>query len=93
MKKPDENEMFILRNIEAGKKFEAGLDTSLAVPAMWRCITNGWVDGGRLTVEGSAVISPVKVTKGNFEIIVLKEDKTKLPIPLPPKGGWGVLPP
>lgn len=74
--RPDEHEMAILRNIEAGKRFEHGLVQDIAVRAMFRCITKGWVSASRLTDAGRAVLGPPKLAKGNYIITVVKEGKS-----------------
>ncbi len=91
-KKPNEHQMEVLRNIEAGRDFYYGMSTDIAVPAMWKCIENDWVSRNRLTEKGRAVLTPTKPAKGNVEVTIIKEEKPKPPIPLPPIGGWKNMP-
>lgn len=68
--RPDEHEMAVLRNLEAGKRFEHGLDQTIAVRAMFRCLTKGWVSSSRLTEAGINIIKPAK---GDYIITVIKD--------------------
>lgn len=84
--------MLILRNLEAGRSYEHGIDPDLAVPAMMNCLLKGWADRNRITPEGRKVLELAIPAKSKVEITIIKEEKVKPPILLPPKGGWGTLP-
>lgn len=88
-KRPSENELAILRNLEAGRDFTHGLHSSVAAPAMFRCVLNGWASQNRLTDAGRKALELEKPIKGaHYEVTVIKEEKPKPPILLPPAGGW-----
>ena len=93
-RKPTEDEMAVLRNLESGKSFEYGLPDTLSVPAMFACVLAGWADRNRITAAGRAVLALAPpASKGPaVTISVLPTEKPKRPILLPPKGGWGTLP-
>src|SRR5262249_50038640 len=99
--RPTELQVAILKNLARGRSFEAGLGALIndALPAMMQCVLAGWVDTGRITEEGRAVLaremefavgfSPKpKPQVEHVEIRVIKE---KPPIALPPVGGWRML--
>jgi hypothetical protein len=78
----------VLQNLAEGLPPEAGfIDPDDAVPALFQCITNGWVSGGRMTTAGRAALAgrepvapaaQVKATKVTFECRVVERSRTFL---------------
>lgn len=74
---PTEAEMKVLRNLEAGRRGEAGfVHPEVAVRAMWSCITKGWMNAGRLTAAGKKLLSPPP-PPAKWEITVLPEESKR----------------
>lgn len=56
-KQPDEAELKVLRNLARGAPFEEGFVVEQnALRAAWQCLLAGWMDRGRLTPAGRAVL-------------------------------------
>lgn len=79
----------MLQNLEKGLDYTTGVTDDVAVRTMWRLLTKGWASRGRITEAGRAILASVKPFKGeHYKITVVKEEKPKPPILLPPIGGW-----
>lgn len=80
MSQPTEQQLKILKNLEAGKDFTHGfVHQENAVRAMFQCLTAGWVSRHRLTAEGRAILEAQKPLKGNYEITAVKSEPIQLP--------------
>lgn len=72
--RPDDDEMAVLRNVRAGRQVYDGLDSQVALQAMFRCTSNGWISHGNLTPAGAALVGQIR--KANYIITIIKEPKT-----------------
>lgn len=70
--RPDEHEMQILRNLEAGRDFMHGMRDTIAVPAMFQCLLKGWVDRNRITDSGRSVLTSIETARNDCVVKILK---------------------
>ena len=71
-KEPDEAELRVLRNLARGASFEDGFVVEEnAMRAMWQCLLAGWVDRGRLTLEGRFALARHEVEACGRGVILL----------------------